>query len=121
VIAATGGDAVLAYRTLVESSLGSLPGLAQTLNKATPILLGSLGVAFGLRAGYFNIGVDGQIYLGAIAATGVAFALASAQVPPALFVGLVLPAGLPAAPCSAGWRGSCGRTGRSTRYSSPSC
>ncbi len=58
----------------------------------TPILLGSLGVAVGLRAGLFNIGVDGQIYLGAIFTTGLAFALA----------GAVLPMLLPAAGMHAG-------------------
>jgi ABC-type uncharacterized transport system permease subunit len=70
-----GADPVTAYATIVSSSLGSLSGIAQTLNRATPLLLGATGVAFAMRAGYINLGIDGQIYAGAIAATGLAFLL----------------------------------------------
>jgi simple sugar transport system permease protein len=94
VIAAMGAEVWLAYRTLFHSSLGSLVGFGQTLNKVSPLLLGGLAVALGLRAGCFNIGVDGQIYLGAIAATGLALGLESWPIPPVLFVCLVLLAGL---------------------------
>jgi len=69
------GDVLGAYRTFLASSLGTVGGLAQTVNKMCPLLLGGLAVGTALRAGYFNIGVDGQIYAGAIAATGVALAL----------------------------------------------
>lgn len=72
-LAAIGADPLAAYRTIVSSSLGSVSGLAQTLNRTTPLLLGSTAVAFAMRAGYVNLGVDGQIYAGAIAAAGVAF------------------------------------------------
>lgn len=77
-IALAQGDAATAYRTMFRTSLGSAAGLAQTLNKTSPLLLGSVAVVLGMRAGLFNIGVDGQIYLGAIAATGAAFALGAA-------------------------------------------
>jgi simple sugar transport system permease protein len=70
-----GGSVTGAYRTFLWSSLGTAGGFAQTLNKMCPLLLGGLAVGLALRAGYFNIGVDGQIYAGAIAATGVALAL----------------------------------------------
>src|SRR5688572_31106991 len=66
------GDVLGAYRTFLWSSLGTAGGFAQTLNKMCPLLLGGLAVGLALRAGYFNIGVDGQIYAGAIAATGLA-------------------------------------------------
>jgi simple sugar transport system permease protein len=69
------GDVLGAYRTFLWSSLGTAGGFAQTLNKMCPLLLGGLAVGLALRAGFFNIGVDGQIYAGAIAATGVALAL----------------------------------------------
>src|SRR5688572_3729906 len=75
------GDVLGAYRTFLWSSLGTAGGFAQTLNKMCPLLLGGLAVGLALRAGYFNIGVDGQIYAGAIAATGVALALESAVTP----------------------------------------
>ncbi|MBI2207096.1 MAG: ABC transporter permease [Candidatus Rokubacteria bacterium] len=74
-VAVMRGDVLGAYRTFVWSSLGTAGGFAQTLNKMCPLLLGGLAVGLALRGGYFNIGVDGQIYAGAIAATGVALAL----------------------------------------------
>ena len=93
-IAALGGNVLTAFATIVRASLGSLGGLAQTLNKATPLMLGSLAVVLGMRGGFVNIGVDGQIYAGAIGATGVAFALANLGLGRGLLVPLVLLAGL---------------------------
>lgn len=92
-IVAMQGDVLVAFRTIVTSSLGSLSGIAQTLNKISPLLLGSVAVMLGMRGGFINIGVDGQIYLGAIAATGLAFALAGSGLPAAAMVPTVLLAG----------------------------
>jgi simple sugar transport system permease protein len=92
-IVAMQGDVLVAFRTIVTSSLGSLSGIAQTLNKICPLLLGSVAVMLGMRGGFFNIGVDGQIYLGAIAATGIGFALAGTGLPAAVMVPAVLVAG----------------------------
>ncbi len=93
-IAAMGANTLLAFVMLFRSSLGSLVGFGQTLNKMSPLLLGGLAVALGLRAGCFNIGVDGQIYAGAIAATGLALSLESTAIPAGLLVCLVLLAGI---------------------------
>jgi general nucleoside transport system permease protein len=88
VVLVIGGDPGSALGTFLWSSLGSLGGLSQTLNKACPLLLGGLAVALALRAGYFNIGVDGQIYAGAIAATGLA--LGAVWLPAVLLLPAVL-------------------------------
>jgi simple sugar transport system permease protein len=93
-IVAMGSDVGLALRTFLESTLGNRVAFGQTLNKVSPLLLGGLAVALGLRAGCFNIGVDGQIYLGAIAATGFALSLGATAMPPVLFVSLLLLAGM---------------------------
>ncbi len=92
-VAAFGADPLLAFRTIVQASLGSATGIAQTLNKTTPLLLGSLAVALAMQGGFFNIGVDGQIYMGAIAATGIGFLLAGPAAPAWLAVPAVLAAG----------------------------
>ncbi len=101
-VAAMGGDAVQALAGLLRASVGSAAGVGQTLNKTTPLLLGSLAVLLGLRAGVFNIGVDGQIYAGAVAATGMAFALAglprAVALPAVLVAGVVGGAALGAVP-----------------------
>jgi len=88
-----GSNPLVAYGTILGSSLGSLGGIGQTLNKASPLILGALAVAFAMRGGFLNVGVDGQIYLGAICATGLAFALGSA-VPAAVALPLLLLAGV---------------------------
>ncbi len=91
-LVAIGANPITAYGTILSSSLGSLSGVAQTLNRMTPLLLGATGVAFAMRAGYVNLGTDGQIYAGAILATGVAFALDGA--PALVLVPVVLVAGV---------------------------
>ena len=88
-----GADPLVAYRTILSSSLGSPGSVGQTLNKATPLILGAVGVAFAMRGGLLNVGVDGQIYLGAICATGVAYLL-GAGAPAALVIPAVLLAGV---------------------------
>lgn len=93
-IAALGGNVLTAFATIVRASLGSLGGIAQTLNKTTPLMLGSMAVVLGMRGGFVNIGVDGQIYAGAMAATGAAFAMAHAGVSRAVLLPTVLLAGL---------------------------
>jgi len=45
--------------------------LLEVLNKATPILFTGTAVAIAFRAGYWNIGVEGQLLMGAVAAAGV--------------------------------------------------
>lgn len=93
-IAAFGGDVLVAFGTVLHTSLGTWGGFAQTLNKFCPLLLGSLAVAFGMRGGHFNIGVDGQIYAGAIGTAGTAFALEGLNLPWPVFVPLVMLGGI---------------------------
>lgn len=60
---------------LVKSSAGSRYDLGMTLFYATPLMLTGLSVAFALQAGLFNIGAEGQLTMGALAAAivGVTF------------------------------------------------
>jgi len=88
-----GADPVLGLKTIIEVSLGNEIGLAQTLNKWTPLLLGGLAFMLGARGGVFNIGIDGQIYIGAICAAGAAFGLSGSSVPAGVAVPVVLVAG----------------------------
>ena len=56
------------------------PGAAaSTLRWATPLLLMGLGVLVAVRAGFFNVGAQGQFYVGATAALTVALALPDGQ------------------------------------------
>jgi ABC-type uncharacterized transport system permease subunit len=67
----SGSDAVTAYQSLLNGSLGSQNAIAETLIQATPLLLGGLAVAVAFHAGLFNIGVEGQLAVGGIFAAVV--------------------------------------------------
>jgi simple sugar transport system permease protein len=88
------GDVLVAFRTILTSSLGSIGGIAQTLNKVSPILLGSTAVMLARHGGFFNIGVDGQMYVGAIATTALAFFAVGWNLPQAVLLPAVLVAGV---------------------------
>ncbi len=64
-----------AYGAMVQGALGTVSGLTQTLVKATPLLLVGLGIAIAFRGGVINIGGEGQLIVGALAAAAVALAL----------------------------------------------
>ncbi len=64
-----------AYAALFEGAAGSLSGLTQTLVKATPLLLVGLGICIAFRGGVINIGGEGQLVVGALAATALAIGL----------------------------------------------
>ena len=64
-----------AYTALYRGAFGSATAVGRTLEKATPLILGGLAVAFAFKAGLFNIGGQGQLLLGAIIAGAVGFAL----------------------------------------------
>lgn len=61
-----------AYWALLRGSLGSLRAVSETLNAATPLILTGLAVAIPFQAGLFNIGGNGQLYIGGMAAIAVA-------------------------------------------------
>lgn len=64
-----------AYAALLTGSVGSEAALSETLVNAAPLMLAGLSVTLALKAGMFNIGAQGQIIVGAIAASFVGFSL----------------------------------------------
>lgn len=73
IIASSGNSPATAYAVLLNGAFGSAYGVMETLCKATPLIFTGLASAIAFKAGVFNIGVEGQLYLGALAAalTGV--------------------------------------------------
>ncbi len=67
-----GSDPIAAYTALFHGAFVDYWGFAATLVKTCPLLLAGLAVVLPLRAGLFNIGGEGQIYIGALFATIVA-------------------------------------------------
>ena len=56
-------------------SLADTTSLGEVLVKAAPLMLAALAVAVPARAGLVNVGGEGQVVVGAVAAAGVALAL----------------------------------------------
>ncbi|HNK46196.1 MAG TPA: ABC transporter permease, partial [Pseudomonadota bacterium] len=63
-----GQDPLGMYRLLVAGTWGSVYGIGQVLFKTTPLVCTGLAVAVALRAGLFNVGAEGQLIVGALAA-----------------------------------------------------
>ena len=82
----TGYPPSAAGEVFIRGSFGSTLNFAEMLIKATPLLVAALGVSVASTAGLLNIGVEGQIYVGGLAAAWVGFAV---KLPPArLLAGL---------------------------------
>lgn len=65
----TGQPVLNAYRLLLGGAFGSSFGITETLTRATPLILTGLAAAVAFRARLWNIGAEGQLYCGALAAT----------------------------------------------------
>ena len=65
---------IAAYTALWEGAFGSSNAFAETLVKATPLLLVALGICISFRGDVINIGGEGQMIIGAICATWVGLA-----------------------------------------------
>jgi simple sugar transport system permease protein len=77
--------------------------MAETGVKITPLLFVGLGAAIAFRCNALNVGFEGQLVMGAIAATGIGLSLTN--VPAALLIPLIIAAGFLA---GAGWAGLAG-------------
>ena len=76
---ALGESPLEAYWTLISGAFGSVSGLTATLTKMVPLMLVGLGICISFRGGVINIGGEGQLIIGALAATAIGLALAAAS------------------------------------------
>ena len=70
-----GTDPIEALQVFFIQPVSSLYGVSELLLKATPLILIGIGLSFGFRAGIWNIGAEGQLVMGGVAAGAVALAL----------------------------------------------
>ena len=75
IVLATGNNPVAAYAALLQGALGDSNAVGRTLLNATPLIFTGLAVAVAFRAGLFNIGGEGQLYIGAITAAALGVSL----------------------------------------------
>lgn len=57
---------IVAYRALIDGAFGSTNAFAETLVRATPLLLVGLGICIAYRGSVINIGGEGQMIMGAL-------------------------------------------------------
>jgi ABC-type uncharacterized transport system permease subunit len=86
-----GREPVSMFVAIVQSAAGSGYAIGESLLRATPILLCALASLVPARLGLISVGAEGQLYLGAIAGTGVMLAWSG---PPALLLPAVLLGGM---------------------------
>ena len=59
------------FGLLVKGAVGSVFAISETLTRATPLILTGLSAAVAFKARLFNIGAEGQLYAGALAAVTI--------------------------------------------------
>ena len=68
-IVAVGANPSIAFRALLVGAFGNTNSVAETLLKATPLMLAALGMCSAFKCRIWNIGAEGQLYIGALATT----------------------------------------------------
>lgn len=74
-IVMSNADPVEAYTNFFHGIFGNLNGFCEVFVKATPLIFTGLGCAVAFRTGFFNIGAEGQFYMGSLTAAMVALGL----------------------------------------------
>jgi simple sugar transport system permease protein len=70
-VAWAGAPVGRAFALLLDGGFGSRFAISETLTRATPLILTGLAAAVAFRARLYNIGAEGQLYAGALAAVAV--------------------------------------------------
>jgi simple sugar transport system permease protein len=95
IIDLVGGDPVRSYLHIARASFGNLGVLSDTLVKATPLIFVGLACSLAFRSRLWNIGAEGQFFLGAFGASTVVLTpLLPADTSPWLFLPTILLAGI---------------------------
>ena len=94
IMALMGYNPLDVFAKIISGSLGTAYRLRETLHKAIPLSVLSLGTAIAFRMKFWNIGQEGQFYMGAFGASLIAFAFPNLPAP--LLLPLMFLAGLAA-------------------------
>jgi len=99
VILAMGYNPLEVYYRIVEGSVGTIIRIQQTINKAVPLIIVSMGILVAFKMKFWNIGGEGQIMMGAFGATLVALNLPESVPTPIMLLAMAVMATL----CGAIW------------------
>src|SRR6185503_3536398 len=90
ILGATGVDVGKAYSIMFQGAFGSAFGFGDVLLKMTSLLLTGLAVSVAFRCRQWNIGAEGQLYMGALGGTLVGISVVGMIPGIAIFLGIVL-------------------------------
>ncbi len=94
ILLAVGASPFEAYKNMLTGSIGSMRKFAEVLVSFVPLLLVTAGLLITFSAGLWNIGVEGQIVLGAIASTWMLRQFVDSTMSPAIVIALSILAGM---------------------------
>jgi simple sugar transport system permease protein len=90
---ALGKDPVEGFKVFFINPISDSYGVSELFLKATPLMLCAIGLAVGFRANVWNIGAEGQLIVGAVAASAVALYFYESESSQWLVLGLMVVAG----------------------------
>ena len=67
-----GKSPMLAFSSLANGAFGNVRAIANTLNKTVPLIFTGLAAAFAFKSGLLNIGIEGQLHMGALLSISIA-------------------------------------------------
>ncbi|OSQ32691.1 ABC transporter permease [Thalassospira sp. MCCC 1A03138] len=70
-LALAGAPIIKAYGLMISGAFGSMFSISEMLTRATPLILTGLAAAIAFRAKLWNIGAEGQLYMGSMAAVAI--------------------------------------------------
>ena len=94
ILVAAGASPMEAYKNMITGSVGSMRKFAEVLMTFVPLLLVTAGLLITFSAGLWNIGVEGQIVLGAIGTAWVFRQFVDSTLAPALIISLAILGGM---------------------------
>ncbi|MBI3741954.1 MAG: ABC transporter permease [Chloroflexi bacterium] len=94
ILALVGGDPLNAYAHIFLAAFGNAGVVSDTLVKASPLILTGLACLIAFRARLWNIGAEGQFYLGAFGATLIVQQVLGKDTSPWIFIPTMIGAGI---------------------------
>ena len=90
VLAAAGRSPLVALDALYRGTIGTVPGFAESMVQATPLMLLAVGLVIAFRAKVWNIGAEGQQVFGAIVVTWLVLPFLKDPLPGYLLIPIAL-------------------------------
>lgn len=75
IIILIGQNPMAAYKAMFKGAFGDMRAFGNTLQRATPYIFGALSFLMAANGGLFNIGIEGQMYIGALLSAIIGFSL----------------------------------------------